>query len=221
MVQNTVDQLTGEVVRDDVEDPETGAVVVTAGTEITREIAEKIAALQLHDPVRVVPRVSDEILYLSADREDPYTIAQANATLDDHGRFLDARVVARKGDSYIFAPPERVDYIDVAPVQMVGVSAALIPFLEHDDANRALMGSNMQRQAVPLISPEAPLVGTGIERSAALNSGLVVTAKTRRRCKAQRETGYRFYKMMVRSSFTPCRSMRAPTRAPAWISALS
>jgi len=176
-VSNTVDQLTGEILRDDIENPETGDVVATAGTEVTPEIAEKIAVLALRDPVRVVPRVSNEILYLSADREEPYTIAQANAALDAKGRFVDNRVVARKGDSYIFAPPERVDYIDVAPVQMVGVSAALIPFLEHDDANRALMGSNMQRQAVPLISPEAPLVGTGIERSAALNSGLVVTAK--------------------------------------------
>ncbi|MCU0519380.1 MAG: DNA-directed RNA polymerase subunit beta [Anaerolineae bacterium] len=176
-VQNSVDQLTGEILRDDVENPETGDVVATAGMEITPEIAETIAGLQLRDPVRVVPRVSSEILYLSADREEPYTIAQANAAIDASGRFLDTRVVARKGDSYIFAPPERIDFIDVAPVQMVGVSAALIPFLEHDDANRALMGSNMQRQAVPLISPEAPLVGTGIERAAALNSGLVVTSK--------------------------------------------
>ncbi len=158
-VSNTVDQLTGEILRDDIENPETGDVVATAGTEVTPEIAEKIAVLALRDPVRVVPRVSNEILYLSADREEPYTIAQANAALDAKGRFVDNRVVARKGDSYIFAPPERVDYIDVAPVQMVGVSAALIPFLEHDDANRALMGSNMQRQSSAVDQPRGTLGG--------------------------------------------------------------
>ncbi|TFG68010.1 MAG: DNA-directed RNA polymerase subunit beta, partial [Anaerolineales bacterium] len=107
----------------------------------------------------------------------PYFIAQANAVLDTEGRFVDDLVTGRKGDGFDFFPPERVDYIDVAPIQIVGVSAALIPFLEHDDANRALMGSNMQRQAVPLVLPEAPFVGTGVERAAALNSGLVKLSK--------------------------------------------
>ncbi|MGC9469878.1 MAG: DNA-directed RNA polymerase subunit beta, partial [Anaerolineae bacterium] len=178
-VQNTVEQLAGEILREDLEDPESGEVVATGGTRIDEALAEKIAALSLYDPVRVVPRVSEEIVYLSADREEPYVIAQANARLDDEGRFVEQRVAARKGDGFVFTPPERIDFIDVAPIQIVGVSAALIPFLEHDDANRALMGSNMQRQAVPLISPEAPLVGTGIERAAALNSGLVITSKTK------------------------------------------
>ena len=176
-VPNTVDQLTGEILREDLENPETGEVVATAGATITPALAETIAAMSLHDPVRIKPRVTEEITYLSADREEPYTIAQANASLDTNGRFLDDRVVSRKGDGYTFAAPDRIDYIDVAPIQMVGVSAALIPFLEHDDANRALMGSNMQRQAVPLISPQAPIVGTGIERAAALNSGLVITSR--------------------------------------------
>jgi DNA-directed RNA polymerase subunit beta len=176
-VQNTVDYLTGEILRDDVEDPEGGEVVASAGTKVTPELAETLAALDLRDPVRVVPRVTDEIIYLSADREEPYVIAQANAQLDDDGYFVGRQVVARKGDDYLFTPPERIDYIDVAPIQMVGVSAALIPFLEHDDANRALMGSNMQRQGVPLVQPEAPIVGTGMEGAAALNSGLVITAR--------------------------------------------
>ncbi len=176
-VQNSIEQLTDETLREDIEDPESGEVVATAGTVVTPEIAEKLAALTLQDPIRVVPRVSEEIVYLSADREEPYVIAQANATLDDSGYFLDERVAARKGDGFMLASPERIDFIDVAPIQIVGVSAALIPFLEHDDANRALMGSNMQRQAVPLISPEAPLVGTGIEQAAARNSGLVLSAR--------------------------------------------
>ncbi len=176
-VQNTVEQLTGETLREDLEHPENGEVVAEAGTLITSELAKKIATLPLRDPVRIVPRVSDEIIYLSADREEPYTIAQANARIDEGGHFVGTRVAARKGDGFIFAPPERIDFIDVAPIQIVGVSAALIPFLEHDDANRALMGSNMQRQAVPLIDPQAPIVATGIESAAALNSGLVVTAR--------------------------------------------
>jgi DNA-directed RNA polymerase subunit beta len=176
-VQNTVEQLQGEILREDVEDPRNGEVIATSGTAITAELAEQIAALPLEDRVRIAPRVTEEILYLSADREEPYIIAQANAVLDENGRFVDARVAARKGDGFIFTPADRIDYIDVAPIQIVGVSAALIPFLEHDDANRALMGSNMQRQAVPLISPEAPIVGTGIEGAAALNSGLVLTAR--------------------------------------------
>ncbi len=176
-VHNSVDQLVGEILRQDVEDPETGEVVATSGTKLKVDLAERIAVLKLSEPVLVVPHVSDEIVYLSADREEPYFIAQANAALDADGCFIENRVTGRKGDGFDFFPPERVDFIDVAPIQIVGVSAALIPFLEHDDANRALMGSNMQRQAVPLVRPEAPFVGTGVERAAALNSGLVTLAK--------------------------------------------
>jgi len=176
-VHPTVAQLTGEVLRADLRDPGTGEVVVAAGAEITSEVAEKIVALALSEPVRVVPRVTNEIVYLSADREEPYVLAQANAVLDDRGYFMDSQIASRKGDGFDLASPHRIDYIDVAPIQIVGVSAALIPFLEHDDANRALMGSNMQRQAVPLLSPDTPYVGTGIEVPAALNSGLVVLAK--------------------------------------------
>ncbi len=173
-VHNSVEELVGEILREDVLDPDTEEVVAEAGNAVTSDMAEQIATLALKEPVRIVPRVTDEFVYLSADREEPYVIAQANAALDENGYFIDDRVVARKADVPGFVDPVRIDYIDVAPIQIVGVSAALIPFLEHDDANRALMGSNMQRQAVPLIIPEAPLVGTGIERAAALNSGLVI-----------------------------------------------
>ncbi|MCR6030186.1 DNA-directed RNA polymerase subunit beta [Nocardioides marmotae] len=122
-------------------------------------------------------RVTDQIDYLTADDEDRYVIAQANAGMDDDGRFTEERVLVRQRDgevSEILAG--EVDYMDVSPRQMVSVATALIPFLEHDDANRALMGANMQRQAVPLITSDSPLVGTGIEYRAAVDAGDVVTA---------------------------------------------
>lgn len=121
--------------------------------------------------------VTNEIEYLTADEEDAYIIAQANAPLDEEGRFIQKRVVARYADEIIVVPAEDVDYMDVSPKQLVSVAAALIPFLEHDDANRALMGANMQRQAVPLLQTEAPLVGTGIEHKVAVDSGVMIIAK--------------------------------------------
>ena len=177
VVPNTVADLTGEVLREDVADPDSGEVLAVSGTPIDTALAEKIAALPLKEPVKIVPRVTDEIVYLSADREEPYIIAQANAELDEQGHFALDRITVRRGNDFDFAAPERVDFIDVAPIQIVGISAALIPFLEHDDANRALMGANMQRQSVPLIRPDAPYVGTGVEQPAAANSGLVLFAK--------------------------------------------
>ncbi|MGL5849598.1 MAG: DNA-directed RNA polymerase subunit beta, partial [Phycicoccus sp.] len=124
-------------------------------------------------------RITDEVHYLSADEEDEHVIAQANATLTAEGdRFAHERVLVRvKGGEVEYVPAEDVDYIDVSPRQMVSAATALIPFLEHDDANRALMGSNMQRQAVPLVRAEAPLVGTGMEYRAAVDSGDVVVAE--------------------------------------------
>jgi DNA-directed RNA polymerase subunit beta len=123
-------------------------------------------------------RVSDDIEYLSADEGDKHVIAQANAELDARSRFVGERVLVRtKGGEIDFVTPEEVDYMDVSPKQIVSVSAALIPFLEHDDANRALMGANMQRQAVPLIQSEAPLIGTGVEFRAAVDAGDVVLAE--------------------------------------------
>lgn len=121
--------------------------------------------------------VTDEIEYLTADEEEKYTIAQANAELDGRGRFTSDRISARTGGNFVTTPPANVDYMDVAPKQLVGVSTSLVPFLEHDDANRALMGANMQRQAVPLLRPEAPIVGTGMEHPAARDSGTVLVAR--------------------------------------------
>ncbi|GAW92102.1 DNA-directed RNA polymerase subunit beta [Calderihabitans maritimus] len=121
--------------------------------------------------------VTNEIVYLSADEEDKYIIAQANAPLDEEGRFLNKKVNARHGSQILVVSADKVDFMDVSPKQVVSVATSLIPFLEHDDANRALMGANMQRQAVPLLKTEAPLVGTGIEWRAAIDSGVVVLAK--------------------------------------------
>ena len=122
--------------------------------------------------------VSDDVTYISADEEDKYVVAQANAELDDKRRFVGDRVLARtKGGEVDQVPAEDVDYMDVSPRQMVSAATAMIPFLEHDDANRALMGANMQRQAVPLVQAEAPFVGTGMEHRAALDSGDVVRAE--------------------------------------------
>ena len=123
-------------------------------------------------------RVTDQIDYLSADEEDRHVIAQANAPLTADGTFAEARVLVRKkGGEVDFLAPDQVDYMDVSPRQMVSVATAMIPFLEHDDANRALMGSNMQRQSVPLLRSEAPLVGTGMEYRAAVDAGDVVVAE--------------------------------------------
>jgi len=122
-------------------------------------------------------KVADEVLYLSAIEEGKYTIAQANSALDKNNRFTDELISCRKGGDFIMAAPETIDYIDVAPKQLVSVAASLIPFLENDDANRALMGSNMQRQAVPLVRTEAPLVGTGMEDVVARDSGVTTVAK--------------------------------------------
>ncbi|MDY3812236.1 DNA-directed RNA polymerase subunit beta, partial [Eubacterium sp.] len=121
--------------------------------------------------------VTDEVVYMTADTEDNYVVAQANEPLDDEGRFTNARVTCRCRDEFLTVPPEKVDYMDVSPKMVVSVATAMIPFLENDDANRALMGANMQRQAVPLLKTEAPVVGTGMEYKAAYDSGVVVIAK--------------------------------------------
>jgi len=133
----------------------------------------------LESPYRRVVdgKVTDEIEYLSAINEAEHVIAQASATLDDQGRLVDDLVTVRHQNENTVMPPERVDYMDVSPKQVVSVAASLIPFLEHDDANRALMGSNMQRQAVPTLRAQKPLVGTGMERIVARDSGVCVVAQ--------------------------------------------
>ena len=122
-------------------------------------------------------KVTEQIDYMTADEEDKYIIAQANEPLDDEGRFVNERVTVRRRDEITQVEAARVDYVDVSPRQLISVATGMIPFLENDDANRALMGSNMQRQAVPLLKPEAPLVATGIEYKAACDSGVVLLAR--------------------------------------------
>src|SRR3954468_5880847 len=131
-------------------------------------------------PYRVVKNgkvLVDELAWLDANREEDATIAQANARLNPDGTFVESLVLCRQRGDFPVTPPDRIDYMDVAPEQLVSIAAALIPFLEHDDANRALMGSNMQRQAVPLLNPRTPLVGTGLEEKVAKDSGAVVIAR--------------------------------------------
>ena len=121
--------------------------------------------------------VTDEVVYMTADKEDDFVVAQANEPLDAEGKFANTRVTCRYRDEFLTLTPSKVDYMDVSPKMVVSVATAMIPFLENDDANRALMGANMQRQAVPLIKTEAPVVGTGMEYKAAYDSGVVVIAK--------------------------------------------
>lgn len=121
--------------------------------------------------------VTDKLIYITADEEDEYLVAQANEPIDDNGHFIDNKVTVRNKEDVIVVPREDVDFMDVSPRQLVSVATAMIPFLENDDASRALMGSNMQRQAVPLLKPQAPVVGTGIEFKAAVDSGVLPKAK--------------------------------------------
>ncbi|MEJ5222997.1 MAG: DNA-directed RNA polymerase subunit beta [Anaerolineales bacterium] len=166
--------LLGRALREDVTDAN-GEVIARAGERVDEALAKKLAGLNRE--ILIVPYVSSQVEYLSADAEDKFVIAQANAPLNEHNEFVRERISCRYHSNFQFYFPEGVDYMDVAPHQVVGISAALIPFLEHDDANRALMGSNMQAQAVPLVRPEIPLVSTGMEYHAAFDSGQVVIAE--------------------------------------------
>ena len=167
--------LVNHLLRQNIVDPETKEVVYEAETRVTPEMAEKIKSFGIED-VLVRPYISDEYVYMSADAEDKYVIAQANAPVNENNEFL-RRNSCRFHNKFEIRDYEYIDYIDVAPNQFVGISAALIPFLEHDDASRALMGSNMQTQAVPLLRPEVPIVSTGMEEMAVADSGQVVIAE--------------------------------------------
>ena len=169
-------RLIGAILNEDIEGPR-GGQIATSGEEITEAVRDRLQALDGLTIVDVKPFVSSEVEYLTADQEDRYVVAQANAPVDEDGFFLQERVEARAGERFDEVQPEELDYMDVSPRQTVSVAASLIPFLEHDDANRALMGSNMQRQAVPLLRPEVPLVGSGMEQSAARDSGQVILAE--------------------------------------------
>ena len=153
-----------------------GKVTAVAGEEITPKLAATLAQLK-NTTVKLKPFVSDTVEYMTADKEDKFIIAQANTRLDENGYFVDSKVEARLAEQYLLSSPNKVNYMDVSPKQIFSVAASLIPFLEHNDANRALMGANMQRQAVPLLCSEAPLVATGMEREAARYSGQVIYAK--------------------------------------------
>ncbi len=154
-----------------------GVVLLPAGTVVDRKDVAKLVKSKARVVVDVVPFVSDEVRYLTADKEEDYTIAQANAPLNERNEFVESKVEVRRGPKYSKESIDKIDFMDVSPKQVFSVAAALIPFLEHDDANRALMGSNMQRQAVPLLRPEAPLIATGMEGEVAKYSGQVVFAR--------------------------------------------
>ncbi len=173
-VRNTVKELTGRTLKEDVIDNE-GEVIAESGTVVTKKLAQKLASLPARN-IKVMPFVSDQIVYMTADEEGQYAIAQANALLNERNEFIDAKVEAKKGDRYFKESVDKVNFIDVSPKQLFSAAACLIPFLEHDDANRALMGCNMQRQAVPLLRPECPLVATGMEKEVAKYSGQVIFA---------------------------------------------
>ena len=174
-VKGDYKRIIGKTVRQDVVDGK-GSKILGAGTEITTKNVSKLEQATGVE-VKVNPFVSDEIEYLSADEEDKYVIAQANAKLDDKAQFLEERVEGRHGERYLRISPDNFDFMDVSPKQIFSVATSLIPFLEHDDANRALMGANMQRQAVPLLVPKAPVVSTGMESEAARHSGQVLFAQ--------------------------------------------
>ncbi len=174
-VPNVAAHTEGRTLREDVLD-EKGNVIAEAGTVISPELAKRLEQLKHLTEIPVRPYVSDEIEYMSADTEDRFTLAQASAKLNEKGEFIENRISVRRNQKFMFASPEQVDFIDVSPKQIVGISASLIPFVEHDEASRALMGSNMQRQAVPLVQPHVPLVATGVEVRAAMDSGQLVLA---------------------------------------------
>jgi DNA-directed RNA polymerase subunit beta len=174
-VENKPEQLVGQYVRTELKG-EDGKVVAAAGAQIDQKLADKIAKLPAKW-IDVKPHVTEEIRHLTADEEDRFIIAQANIHVHEDGTLTDELVSARHGERFLTVRAEQVDYMDVSPKQTMSVAGALIPFLEHDDANRALMGSNMQRQAVPLLKPSAPLVGTGMEERTARDSGQVALSR--------------------------------------------
>ncbi len=172
-VPNTAEELTGRTIGEDIDSE--GKLVAKVGTLITKKLAQSLSSLPARN-IKVNPFVSSQIAYLTADEEDQYAIAQANALLNKRNEFVYDKVEVKRGDRYFKESIDRVNFIDVSPKQLFGIAACLIPFLEHDDANRALMGCNMQRQAVPLLRPECPLVATGMEREVAKYSGQVIFA---------------------------------------------
>jgi DNA-directed RNA polymerase subunit beta len=219
----------GRTLRADVKHAESGDVLAEAGTVIDEALKSSLVDAGV-SVVRIQPFVTDQIEYLSADREDEFVIAQANTKLTDDMGFIEDRISSRKGSQFTIEPAERIDYMDVSPKQVVSVAASLIPFLEHDDANRALMGANMQRQAVPLVKPQAPVVGTGVEYQTARDSGQVLVATapgtvksvTSQRIIIERESGtedtYQLLKF-IRSNQDTCINQRPAVQVGDQVSA--
>ncbi|HRA47765.1 MAG TPA: DNA-directed RNA polymerase subunit beta, partial [Thermomicrobiales bacterium] len=169
----------GQILRDEVVDPKSGKTLLESGTVLTEKHLTELTKANVSE-VRIRAVASTKIVYLSADKEKNVSIAQATTPLDDDFRIIPDTVTVRvggSGHSFPQIPAEQVTYMDVSPKQVVSVATALIPFLEHDDANRALMGANMQRQAVPLVRPQSPVVGTGVEHQAAKDSGQVLVSR--------------------------------------------
>jgi len=169
-------RLEGRLLRETITDEKSGEVIAKEGERITSKMLSAIKKTK-KSTIFVRPFVSEEVEYLSADAEDKFVIAQANTAVNLDSEFEQEQISCRFHSDFIISGGDGVNYMDVAPHQVVGISAALIPFLEHDDANRALMGSNMQTQAVPLVNPDSPLISTGMERYAAIDSGQVLVAE--------------------------------------------
>ncbi|MDP2683816.1 MAG: DNA-directed RNA polymerase subunit beta [bacterium] len=174
-VANKVTLTEGEILREDIKD-KNDKVIFNKETKITKDIAKQLAGLE-KEIIPIKSRVTMEIVYLDAFIEEQYITTAATTPIDEDGYFVSNKAEVRLHGEPTVSAIEKVDFMDVAPYQIISVTTALIPFLEHDDAVRALMGSNMQRQAVPCISPDAPLVGTGIEKKAACDSGQVIVSK--------------------------------------------
>src|ERR1700682_244915 len=171
------DRLVGRTLRDDVLEPGNRKTkLAKKGDVLDRESVDMLIKARAGD-IPIKAWVSDEVQFLSADEEDHYVVAQANAPIDAENHFTEERTTARTKNLFLVADVNRIEYMDVSPKQTGSVATALIPFLEHDDANRALMDSNMQRHAVPLVVTEAPIVGTGMESAAAKDSGELIVAK--------------------------------------------
>ncbi|MBM3934705.1 MAG: DNA-directed RNA polymerase subunit beta [SAR202 cluster bacterium] len=179
-ILSTDPDLEGRTVTEAVTD-EAGKTILNAGGVVSKGLRTRIAKLP-ERMVQVRPYVSakpGDIIYLSADKEEASHVAQANSPIDELGQFLKGTVETRIGEAVGVQATDNISYMDVSPMQLVSVSTSLIPFLEHDDANRALMGSNMQRQAVPLLRPQPPMVGTGMEKRVARDSGQVILSRTK------------------------------------------
>ena len=176
--ENKAENITGEIARADILNPKTQKVIVQAGQTITSELAKNIAAVSELQTIPVKPRITKEIDYLTAFQNDKYITAANTIPLDEHGYFINETAEVRRYGEPEIDSVNNIDYLDIAPQQIISIATSLIPFLEHDDAVRALMGSNMQRQAVPCIKARSPIIGTGFENKAATDSGhLIVSQK--------------------------------------------